>query len=215
VTSQVIDGIAQHGAYAVFAIMALDAVLPLGGELTMLYAGVLAAGAAGAHVTVFGAHVSFGFDSYVLLVAAGTLGSLAGALAAYELGAWGGRAVIDERRRWTRVSPEQFQRAQAWFKRYGRTALFLGRITPVVRSFISVPAGVLGTGRGVFLLSTVLGSVVWCCAFAGVGWALGASWHGFNHDLRYADYAGVAAAVALIAAAVIYGRRRTRVTPGA
>jgi membrane protein DedA with SNARE-associated domain len=215
ITSQVTSAIAHHGAYAVFMLMALDTVVPLGGELIMLYAGVLAAGAAGAHVSVFGVQASLGADSYALLVVAGTLGSLAGALAAYELGAWGGRALIDDRRRWPHVSPERFERAQAWFERHGRSALFVGRITPVVRSFISIPAGVLRTGLGVYTVSTLLGSLVWCSAFAGAGWALAASWQSVHNGFRYADYAAVIAAATLTAAAVISRRRVSRVRPGA
>jgi membrane protein DedA with SNARE-associated domain len=215
ITSQVTDAIAQHGAYAVFAIMALDTVLPLGSEVTMLYAGVLAAGAAGAHVTVFGSQVPFGAESYALLVGAGTLGTLAGALAAYGLGAWAGRALIDNRQRWPHVRPEQLLRAQAWLESHGRSALFLGRITPVVRSFISIPAGVLRTGLGVYTLSTLLGALVWCSALAGAGWGLGASWESVHRGFRYADYAAVAAAIALIAAALVLRRRASRVSPAA
>jgi membrane protein DedA with SNARE-associated domain len=206
VTSQITSAIADHGAYAIFAIMALDAVLPLGGELTMLFAGVLAAGAAGAGVAVFGAHVPFGIDSYVLLVVAGTLGSVVGSLVAYAVGAWGRGAL---------VRPEQFDRAQMWLDGHGRSALFLGRLTPVVRSFISIPAGVLRVGLGVFTLSTLLASLLWCCAFAGAGWAVAASWQRVDHGFRYADYAGVLAVVALIGAAVIQSRRASRVKPGA
>jgi membrane protein DedA with SNARE-associated domain len=216
ITSQVTGAIADHGAYAVFVLMALDTMVPLGSEVIMLYAGVLTAGAAGAHVTVFGTQVAFGADSYALLVVAGTLGTLAGALVAYELGAWGGRALIDNRRRWPHVSPELFRRAQAWLERRGRFALFLGRITPVVRSFISIPAGVLRTGLGVYTLSTLLGALVWCSALAGAGWGLGASWESFHRAFRYADYAAVAAAAALIAVAVLRRRRRaSRVSPAA
>jgi membrane protein DedA with SNARE-associated domain len=84
-----------------------------------------------------------------------------------------------------------------------------------VRSFISIPAGVLRTGRGVYTLSTLLGAVVWCSALAGVGWGLGASWESFHRAFRYADYAAVAAAAALIVAAVLHRRRTSRVSPAA
>jgi membrane protein DedA with SNARE-associated domain len=206
-TSEVTRAVADHGAYAVFALMALDTVLPLGGELTMLYAGALAGGAAGAQLTVLGAHVAFGIESFAVLVAAGTLGSLAGALVAYGVGAWGGRALVDERARWLRISPETFARAQAWTERHGRAAIFVGRLTPVVRSFISIPAGVLRSGFGAYVLFTLLASLVWCAAFAAVGWGLAASWQSVHQGFRYADYAG-AAAVLLIAAAVLARRRR-------
>jgi membrane protein DedA with SNARE-associated domain len=196
-TGQVAAEIAHHGAYAVFALMALDTVLPLGGELTMLYAGVLTAGATGARLTVLGAQVPVGVEAYAVLVVAGTLGSLAGALVAYGVGAWGGRALI---------SPDTFERGQAWLERHGRSALFFGRLTPVVRSFISIPAGVLRTGFGAYALFTLLGSLVWCLILTAVGWGLSASWQSLHHGFRYADYAAVAA-VLLIAAAVVRRRR--------
>jgi membrane protein DedA with SNARE-associated domain len=212
-TSQLTSGIAQHGAYAVFAIMALDSLLPLGSEVAMLYAGVVAGGAAGSHVTVVGAQVPFGAESFALLVVAGTLGTLAGALAGYAIGARGGHVLIDDRRRWPHVSPEAFERAREWLERHGRAALFLGRLTPVVRSFISIPAGVLRLGLGVYSVWTLLGSLVWCSAFAAAGWAVAASWQNVHHGFRYVDYAAVALTVTLLAAAMIHRRsaaRRTR-----
>jgi membrane protein DedA with SNARE-associated domain len=210
-TTTITSAIAHHGAYAVFGLMALDTVLPLGGELTMLYAGALAGGAAGAHVTVVGAQLPFGAESYALLVAAGTLGSLVGALAAYAIGARGERAVLGGRRRWLRVNPETVQRTRVWLERHGRAALFLGRLTPVVRSFISIPAGVLRVGLGTYTGSTLLGSLVWCAAFAAAGWALAASWQSVHHGFRFAEYAVVLAAAGLLAAAMIHRRRAARI----
>lgn len=164
----------------------------------MLYAGVLAGGAAGAQLAVLGIQVPVGVESYAVLVAAGTLGSLAGALVAYGVGAWGGRALS--------AGPEKVERARAWMERHGPAALFFGRLTPVVRSFISIPAGVLRTGFGRYAGLTLLGSLVWCLAFAAVGWALAASWRSIHHDFRYVDYA-VVTAVLLLAAAMV--RRRS------
>jgi membrane protein DedA with SNARE-associated domain len=208
ITSDVTGAIVRHGAYAVFVAMALDALLPVGGELIMLYAGVLAAGAVGGgHVMLFGSHVPFGAESYAVLVAAGTLGSLAGALVGYGIGASGRRSLVDQRRRWPHMSPETFRRAEAWFARYGKLAVLLGRLTPVVRSFISIPAGVGRIPLGAYTLLTLLGSLIWCLAFAGVGWALAGAWQTFNHDFRYADYAALAVAAMLIAAAIVRHRR--------
>src|SRR4051812_22130724 len=98
------------------------------------------------------------------------------------------------------------------FERHGSRAVFLGRITPVVRSFISVPAGVLGSSIGSYTLLTLLGSMVWCFAFAGAGWALGGTWESFPHSFRYADYAVVAAVLGLLAFIVIRRRRHRAAT---
>jgi membrane protein DedA with SNARE-associated domain len=122
-TSHLTTWIARDGVYAVFVMMALDAVLPGAGELVMLYAGVLAAGAiAGAHATVFGAHPAAGVESYIVLSLAGTLGGLAGALIGWALGARGGRALIERHGDRLHLGAGTFARAEAWFARYGRGA---------------------------------------------------------------------------------------------
>src|SRR5690348_1891735 len=117
-TGQITSAIAQHGVYAIFVLMALDALLPVGGELIMLYAGVLAAGAiAGQHPTAFGVTLTTGVEAYVVLALAGTLGYLAGSLVGWAIGARGGRALIDRHGRWLHLSPARFARAERWFDR--------------------------------------------------------------------------------------------------
>lgn len=211
-TAQVTSSIAHHGVYAIFALMALDALLPVGGELIMLYSGVLGAGAiAGEHATLFGAQLTTGAESYVILALAGALGYLAGSLIGWGIGVVGGRPLIERHGRWLHVSPQTFERAERWFDRFGMLAVFLGRITPVVRSFISVPAGVLGSPLGPYTLLTLLGSLVWCFAFAAAGWALGDTWENFHNGFRYADY-GVAVTLFVLVAGVVVHRRRGRTT---
>jgi membrane protein DedA with SNARE-associated domain len=190
--------------------MALDALLPVGSELIMLYAGALSAGAiAGKHATLFGAQLSAGVESYLVLAAVGALGYLVGSLLGWGIGARGGRVLIERHGRWLHVSPQAFQRAERWFERFGPRAVFFGRLTPVVRSFISIPAGVLGSPLGPYAALTLAGSLIWCLGFAGVGWALGGAWSTFHHDFRYADYAALAG-VAIVVGAAIWHRRRTR-----
>ena len=95
ISSQFLDWIAHNGVYAVFGLMALDALLPVGGELIMLFAGALAAGAvASAQPTLFGAGLHTGLESYVVLALAGALGYLAGALVGWAIGAYGGRPLL-------------------------------------------------------------------------------------------------------------------------
>jgi membrane protein DedA with SNARE-associated domain len=88
--------------------------------------------------------------------------------------------------------------------------VFLGRITPVVRSFISIPAGVFASPLAPYTLLTLLGSMVWCFAFAGVGWAVADRWESFHRNFRYADYAAVALLLALAGAALLHRRRQRR-----
>lgn len=210
ITSTITDWIGQNGVYAVFALMAVDALLPVGGELIMLYAGVLAAGAiAGQQASLFGVDLQDGVESYLALALAGTLGYLIGALIGWWIGRSGGRALLERHGRLLHLSPETLERAEQWFERFGARAVFFGRITPVVRSFISIPAGVFRTPMPVYLPLTLAGSAIWCFGFAAAGWALGDSWESFHHNFRYADYVAVAA-VALVVAFLVARHLRVR-----
>jgi len=197
--------------------MAIDALPPAGGELIMLYAGVLAAGAVAGHqVSLFGISLASGFESYVVLALAGTLGYFLGAMIGWEIGRYGGRALIERHGRWLHLSPETFARAERWFDRHGPRAVFLGRITPLVRSFISIPAGVFRSPIPTYVPLTLLGSAIWCFAFAALGWALGGSWEAFHENFGYADYAVVIVAVAVVAFVVMrHVRARGRSSPAA
>src|SRR5690349_19351041 len=132
-TAHLTTWIAEHGLVAVFVLMAVDAVLPAGGELVTLFAGALAAGAIAGHAG----------PSLPAVIATGTLGYLAGSLAGWGIGRAGGRAFIERRGRWLHIGMERFVRAERWFGRFGAAFVFAGRLLPLVRSFVSVPAGVL------------------------------------------------------------------------
>ncbi|MDQ6807079.1 MAG: DedA family protein [Actinomycetota bacterium] len=209
-TSSITSSVADSGAYAVFGLMALDALLPVGGELIMLYAGALGAGAiAGKHATLFGSQLSNGLESFLVLAIVGALGYLFGSIIGWVIGSVGGRPLIERHGRWLHVSPPAFARAERWFDRFGPRAVFFGRLTPVVRSFISIPAGVLGSPLPVYTALTFAGGLIWCLVFAGAGWALGDTWKNLHDNFRYADYAAVAAVV-ILAAVLIWHRLRAR-----
>jgi hypothetical protein len=84
----------------------------------------------------------------------------------------------------------------------------------LLRSFISIPAGALGSPPATYTALTLAGSLIWCLGFAGAGWALGDSWNNFHHDFRYADYAAVAVAAILITAAIWHRQRARDAAPG-
>ncbi|HST39351.1 MAG TPA: DedA family protein [Conexibacter sp.] len=215
ISGQLVDFVARHGVLAVFALMALDALLPVGGELTMLYAGVLAAGVvANADVTVLGFHPHAGLESYLVMVAAGTLGSLLGSLAGWTIGNRGGHPLLERHGRWLHLPPHRVARAQRWFDRFGARAVFLGRLTPLVRSFISVPAGVFRSPLPSYIVLTALGSLIWCAAFAGLGWAVSDNWEQVHHAFRYADYAVVLALACTVGWLLLRTRRRSPATAG-
>jgi membrane protein DedA with SNARE-associated domain len=207
--------VGDHGLYAIFLLMAIDAVLPAASELVMVYGGALAAGAfASHHVELFGSQISSGAAAYVAVALAGTIGYLLGSIGGWAIGLYGGRPLLERRGRWLHLSPARLDRAERWFDRWDDLAVLLGRVTPVVRSFISIPAGIFRMPFWRYSVLTLIGSAVWCFALAGVGWALGRSWERFHHDFRYADYAIGALAVAAVAAWLWRRRRSTKLGSG-
>jgi membrane protein DedA with SNARE-associated domain len=203
-TSTITDLLTHHGVLAVALLMAIDALFPVGGELVMLLAGALAAGAIGSGISGVGT----GAGAYLLLSIVGTFGYLAGSVIGWLIGRNGGRELIARRGRWLHLGPERMERAEAWFAAHGRAAVFLGRLTPVVRSFISIPAGVLDAPLGPYVVLTAAGSAIWCFAFAAAGWALGANWHSLHDAFSYVDI--VAVLVVLAGAVWLLARRRSR-----
>jgi membrane protein DedA with SNARE-associated domain len=213
-TSSVTKAIADYGVYAVFCLMAIDAVFPAASEVVMIYGGALAGGAfAGEHVTLFGTQVRDGLVAYLVVAVAGTLGYLLGSLGGWWIGDHGGRPLLEHHGRWFHLGGDKLARAEAWFERWGDRAVLLGRVTPVVRSFISIPAGVFRAPLPRYTGLTAVGSAVWCFGLAGVGWAVGANWEQFHKDFRYADYVVVLlvlAAAAWLGWRFVAGRRRRR-----
>ena len=205
-SSSLTSFIGDHGLYAVFALMLIDSVLPAASELVMLYAGVLASGAlAGQDIVLFGHRIDSHFWGYVAIATAGVAGQTVGSIIGWAIGLYGGRPLVERHGRWLHLGPDNLDRAERWFERWGDWAVFLGRMTPVVRSFVSIPAGIARMPLGRFTLYSVLGTIPWCFGIAGAGWALGSSWETFHHDFRYVE---VLVAVGILALVVWYLRRR-------
>jgi membrane protein DedA with SNARE-associated domain len=213
ISGSVTSAVGDHGLYAVFVLMAVDAVFPAASELVMVYAGAVAAGAFGASVKLGGTTFSEGGAAFAAMALAGTLGYLAGSAGGWAIGRYGGRPLLERRGRWFHLGGDRLDRAERWFDRWDDLAVVLGRVTPLVRSFVSIPAGVFRMGFWRYLVLTLVGSAAWAFAFAGIGWALGRSYERFHHAFRFADYAIVAAVVALLAYSVIHWRRVRR-APG-
>lgn len=201
ITDALTNAVGNSGVYAVFGLMALDAVFPAGSEIVMLYAGALAAGAfAGSEVHLFGWEVGTGITAFVVVALAGALGYLVGSIVGWLIGRYGGRPLLERHSRWFHVTPAKLDRAERWFDRYGMWTVFLGRLVPVVRSFISIPAGWAEVPLAPYTLLTLAGSAIWCFAFAGAGYALGTGWEHFHERFRWLDYV----VLALIVLAVVY-----------
>ena len=107
------------------------------------------------------------------MVLAGTIGYTIGSVLGWAIGIYGGRPFLERHGRWLHLSPPKLGKAERWFDRWGDWAVFLGRITPVARSFISIPAGVFRAPFGRYPVLTFVGSTLWCLAFAAVGYARG------------------------------------------
>jgi membrane protein DedA with SNARE-associated domain len=141
------------------------------------------------------------------VIAWGVVGSLVGSMLAYALGAWGGRPAIDRWGRYLLLRPHEVDRAHAWFERRGEAVVFLGRLVPLIRAFVSLPAGVARMDLRKFTLFTLLGIIPWCLGLALAGRSLGARWHQIE---RYFAPFAVVAAIAVLAAAAwwIWHRRK-------
>lgn len=213
VSSSFTTAVANHGVYAVFGLLALGAVLPVGSELVALVAGAVAAGVfKGASVSVFGAHIGIGVGAFVVLALASTVGYVVGCLGGWLVGRYGGRELLERRGRWLHVTSERLDRADAWFQRWDKPGVLLGTMAPVLRSFIAIPAGIFEMALVPFLALALIGSAIWSFAFVGIGYALGTSYNRFDHDFRYVEYA-IVTAVVLLAAYLVY-RWKKRATVG-
>jgi membrane protein DedA with SNARE-associated domain len=210
ISAKLTDFVGGHGLYAVFLLMLIDAVFPAASELVMVYGGALAAGAFAHEVGGFG----HGPDAYVAIAVAGTIGYLVGAWLGWALGRYGGRPLVARHGRWLHLDEEKLDRAERWFGRWEDWGVLLGRLTPVVRSFVSIPAGVFEVRFWRYTWLTLLGSAIWSFALAGVGYGLGSQYEKFHHAFRYADYAVGAAVVAAIVLVLVRRRRPSTLTRG-
>jgi membrane protein DedA with SNARE-associated domain len=201
ITDALTSLIGDHGLYAVFLLMVVDALLPVASELIMVYGGAVAAGAfAGQNVVLFGHQIDTGFWAFFAMSMAGVLGNTVGSILGWAIGVYGGRPFLESKGRWLHIGPEKLERADHWFERFGNATVLLGRVTPMVRSFVSIPAGVVRMDLVRFTILTFLGCVPWCFGLAAVGYGLGRSYESFNHAWHYVDYA----VGALIVAGLVY-----------
>lgn len=205
--------LAHYGVAAVFGLMLIDAVFPAASEAVMVYGGALASGALTHRVDVLGWHAT-GLGAYIAVVLAGVLGYQVGAIGGWWIGDHGGRSFLERHGRFFHLSPGQLERAERWFERWDDRAVLVGRVTPVARSFISIPAGVFEMPFPRYNVLTLAGNAVWCLALAGVGWALGASYTRFDHGFRYVEIAVVVGIVGAVGYWVLRRRRTATISSG-
>jgi membrane protein DedA with SNARE-associated domain len=186
------DVIGSIGYAGIFLLMLLEsACIPIPSEATMLFAGFKADSG---DLTLFG------------VVAAGVLGNLVGSWIAYAAGYYG-RIELLERNRLVHINPRHLATADRWFERYGSATVFFTRMLPIVRTFISLPAGIARMPFWRFTALTVAGCVPWVLMLALVGKSVGSNWEHWKHNLEYVDYA-IAAAIVIGAAYLLIRWRR-------
>ena len=193
--------ITHYGYLAIFVLMlAESACIPVPSELTMTFGGALAAGA------VPGGHLNL-----ALVVTAGVAGNVVGSYLAWAVGRYGGPPAA---RRWGRyilLREEDVDRAERWFHRHGTKAVFFGRLLPVIRTFISLPAGFARMSPVRFGIYTVAGCIPWTLGLAWAGYAVGANWQHVVSAFHGATYALAAGIILLVVIAIGFlVRRRVR-----
>ncbi|MFQ6019122.1 MAG: DedA family protein [Dehalococcoidia bacterium] len=148
-----------------------------------------------------------GYEWLFLAAFYGALGNTIGSLVAYYAGAWGGRPLLERYGRYVLISQRELDMADAWFRRFGEVAVFVSRLLPVIRTFISVPAGVARMNVWRFTVLTFVGSYPWSLALAWGGFALGDNWEHLTDWLRPV---ALPIAAVLVLLSVFYFYRRIR-----
>jgi membrane protein DedA with SNARE-associated domain len=189
ITQSIVDWvtatIGDHGVPAVFGLMVLEsACIPVPSEVIMLFAGYL---------------VSQDKMGLAAAILAGTLGNVVGSWIAWGIGYTGGREFIDRWGKYVHVTPSRMAMADRYFDRHGNAVVFWSRMIPIVRTFISLPAGVARMPFGRFTLYTFLGALPWCAFLTLIGVKVGENWETWEGRLKYIDYL---VAVLLVAVAV-------------
>jgi membrane protein DedA with SNARE-associated domain len=161
------------GYAGIALLMAIEsACIPLPSELIMPFAGYL---------------VYEGSMKLFWVATAGAIGCNLGSLVAYEIGRYGGRPLVERYGRWILMGRRELDWADRFFERWGQAAVFAGRLLPVIRTFIALPAGVARMPRGKFHLYTFLGSWPWCLALAYFGMKLGENWRSLGKYFHQFD----------------------------
>jgi membrane protein DedA with SNARE-associated domain len=190
--------IGDHGFPAVLGLMTLEsACIPVPSEVIMLFAGYL---------------VSLHKMTLFAAVSAGVLGNLLGSWIAWSVGYYGGRPFIERYGRYIHVTPERMAQSDRWFDRHGEVTVLVGRCVPVIRTFISLPAGIARMPFWRFTLFTLIGCIPWVLGLTLLGVQVGPAWERWRHRLEYLDYIVAAAIVIGIVYLYIRARRRRALT---
>jgi membrane protein DedA with SNARE-associated domain len=188
-----VDVIGEIGYLGIFLLMLVESAnIPMPSEATMLFAGF---------------KVDDGDLTLLGITAAGVLGNIVGSWGGYAIGYWG-REELLERHHIFHVSPKAMAKVEDWFERYGAITVFFTRMLPIVRTFISTPAGAAHMPLGRFTLYTAAGCIPWVLMLGVIGVEVGERWEEWRDKLHYFDYVVLAGIVGLVAYLLIKRRRR-------
>jgi membrane protein DedA with SNARE-associated domain len=194
------------GLPGIFALMALgSACIPIPSEVVMLFAGFAVADRTGS-----GAHHHLTMTGIVL---AGLIGTMVGSWVAYAVGRGGRLELLERHGDKVHMGPAQIERAERWFDRYGQSVVLFGRLIPLLRAFVSLPAGIARMPLARFSVLTLIGSIPWVLGLAIAGNAVGGDWTSVRKGFEYVDYV-VLALIVLGIGYLLVRRRRGGSTPG-
>jgi membrane protein DedA with SNARE-associated domain len=202
VVNEIAHLVREGGLPGIFVLMALSsACIPIPSEVVMLFAGFAVAdpgqSASQHHLTLVG----------VILV--GLLGTMVGSWVAYAVGRGGRLELLERHGAKLHMGPAQIQRADRWFKRYGDPAVLFGRVIPLIRAFVSLPAGVAKMPLGRFTVFSLIGAIPWVVALTLAGYAAGGNWTSVRKGFEYVTYA-ILVLIVLGALYALVQRRRGR-----
>ena len=143
----------------------------------------------------------------------GTLASVLGSLASYAFGAWLGKGFLLKYGKYVLMRTSEIEHAERWFERYGLQVTLWGRFVPVVRSFVSLPAGMVRSNLAVFTLYSFLGSLPWCYGWTYVGFKVGEHWKDLERNMQLVNLA-VVLLLGILFAKVLVDRKRRRQLAG-
>lgn len=192
----IIQTISNSGYVGIFFLMVAEsALIPIPSEVIMPFSGYL---------------VSTGKFNVILVIIAGSIGNLVGALIAYFVGSYLGRGFVLKYGKYVLLKKSHLEIAESYFKKYGDRSTFVSRLLPAIRTYVSLPAGVAKMNLKKFAVFTLAGSIIWNTALTYIGLKLGNEW---NSIRKYSDYFDAIVVIVVIVAIIVYWKKRKAAQP--
>ncbi|MGI0101549.1 MAG: DedA family protein [Nitrosotalea sp.] len=195
-TNFIIQTISSSGYIGIFFLMVAEsALIPIPSEVIMPFSGYL---------------VSTGKFNVILVIIAGSIGNLVGALISYFVGMYLGREFVSKYGKYVLLKKSHLEFAESYFKKYGDGSTFISRLLPAIRTYISLPAGVAKMNLKKFAVFTLIGSIIWNTALTYIGIKLGEEWDSIR---KYSNYFDAIVVIVVIVVIIAYWRKRKSTQP--